>query len=438
MTEITRRGLIAGAASIAGLAVVNACSDDDPESGSTRTQETGSGDGLVGGISDPEKAPFDTVVVLMMENRSFDHLLGWMDGVDGQQAGLEYPDLQGVMIPTTALGNDTQGCALKDPAHGWEAMATHFNGGKCDGWMQTQNTGDRFPIGYYEQAQVPIMAALADSYTLFDQYHCSILGATWPNRFYQLCAATDVDDTEIYPAPGAERPSKLETAIFDRLEAADLTGGYYTWGEPMTGLFESKKYDSITYPKDLFFAHAQAGTLPNVTFIDPDYTTISEFIGTSNDYHPHGDILAGEGYLRDVHDALVASPQWERMVFVLNFDENGGFYDHVAPPNVKDDNVNPNPGPHPDYSRLGFRVPAIAMGPFAPKKIVSDGPYEHCSVLSMIEWRWGLEPMSERDRNARNLAEALDFTTTRKPAQLPAFQAPDPPVACPNPQIALA
>ena len=206
----------------------------------------------------------------------------------------------------------------------------------------------------------------------------------------------------------------------------------------MTGLFESKKYDSITYPKDLFFAHAQAGTLPNVTFIDPDYTTISEFIGTSNDYHPHGDILAGEGYLRDVHDALVASPQWERMVFVLNFDENGGFYDHVAPPTVKDDNVNPNPGPHPDYSRLGFRVPAIAMGPFAPKKIVSDGPYEHCSVLSMIEWRWGLEPMSERDRNARNLAEALDFTTTRKPAQLPAFQAPDPPVACPNPQIALA
>ena len=176
MTEITRRGLIAGAASIAGLAVVNACSDDDPESGSTRTQETGSGDGLVGGISDPEKAPFDTVVVLMMENRSFDHLLGWMDGVDGQQAGLEYPDLQGVMIPTTALGNDTQGCALKDPAHGWEAMATHFNGGKCDGWMQTQNTGDRFPIGYYEQAQVPIMAALADSYTLFDQYHCSTDG----------------------------------------------------------------------------------------------------------------------------------------------------------------------------------------------------------------------------------------------------------------------
>ena len=77
--------------------------------------------------------------------------------------------------------------------------------------------------------------------------------------------------------------------------------------------------------------------------------------------------------IADVYNALRTSPQWDRMVFVLNFDEHGGFYDHVAPPAVADDNVNPNPGPHPDYTRLGFRVPAIAMGPFAPKKIESAG-----------------------------------------------------------------
>src|SRR6478752_1944778 len=121
MTDITRRGLIAGAASIAGLAVASACSDDSTESGSTKTNGSSStGSDTVGGISDPKKAPFDTVVVLMMENRSFDHLLGWMDGVNGKQSGLEYPDLQGAMVPTSALGDDTQGCALKDPAHGWE------------------------------------------------------------------------------------------------------------------------------------------------------------------------------------------------------------------------------------------------------------------------------------------------------------------------------
>ena len=76
--------------------------------------------------------------------------------------------------------------------------------------------------------------------------------------------------------------------------------------------------------------------------------------------------------------------------------------------------MNPNPGPHPDYKRLGFRVPAIAMGPYAPRKIETAGPYEHSSILRMIEWRWGLEPMHDRDRYAKNLAEALDFSTKRK------------------------
>ena len=124
-------------------------------------------------------------------------------------------------------------------------------------------------------------------------------------------------------------------------------------------------------------------------------------------------------------------------MFVVNFDENGGFYDHVTPPKVKDDNVNPNPGPHPDYSRLGFRVPCIAMGPFAPKKIETSGPYEHCSILKMIEWRWGLEPMSARDANAKNLADALDFSTRRAAFELPAFT-PPPNTQCAHPTLELA
>ncbi len=390
----------------------------------------------VGGISDPSKAPFDTVVVLMMENRSFDHLLGWLPGVNGKQAGLAYPGYKGGTATTAPLGSNTQACGDKDPDHTWEAMATHFNNGKCDGFLKTQFTGDHFPIGYYESAQVPILGALAKGFTLFDNYHCSILGPTWPNRFYQLSAATDVDDTGLFPLPGQPRPSKLELAIFDRLSEANLTSGYYTWGEPMTELYASKKYDSLTHPKDEFFTAAAAGKLPNVTFIDPDYTTRSEYLGTSNDYHPHGDIEAGESYVAEVYNALTKSPQWDRMVFVLNFDENGGFYDHVVPPTVIDDNVNPNPAPHPDFKRLGFRVPAIAMGPFAPQKIETAGPYEHCSILRMIEWRWGLKPMSARDANAKNLAEALDFRHTREAIDLPAFTATS--KACPDPQIALA
>jgi phospholipase C len=116
----------------------------------------------------------------------------------------------------------------------------------------------------------------------------------------------------------------------------------------------------------------------------------------------------------------------------MNFDESGGFFEHVPPPAVEDDTVLPGDGPFPNLKMLGFRVPAIAMGPFAPKQIVTDGPFEHCSILKMVEWRWGLEPMTVRDRNARNLAETLDFTTKRGPLELPEFTA-EPARACDNP-----
>jgi phospholipase C len=436
VSPLTRREFIAGAAGTAVLAAAAAACSSDSKSTSAGPATT---EPMAGGLPDPGSAPFDTVVVLMMENRSFDHLLGWLPGADGKQAGLSFPAYGDPtrMVSTVDLGDNTQACGDKDPAHDWPSMVTQYNGGKLDGWLQTQPTGDSFPIGYYGSAQVPVMGALAQNYTVFDNYFCSLQAATWPNRFYQLCAATDVDLTGFFPAPEAPRPSNLQLSIFDRVIGAGLKAGYYYWDEPMTGLFASQRYNDISHSKDQFFADAAAGTLPNVTFIEPDYGTIAEFKGTSNDYHPHGDVLVGEAYLAEAYDAIKTSPQWDRTVFVLNFDENGGFYDHVDPPTVIDDNVNPNPGPHPNYSQLGFRVPAIAMGPFAPKKIESAGPYEHCSILRMIEWRWGLEPMTARDANAKNLAEALDFSTSRSAFDLPAFPQPPNP-GCPSPTVALA
>jgi phospholipase C len=163
--------------------------------------------------------------------------------------------------------------------------------------------------------------------------------------------------------------------------------------------------------------------------IDPDLPTGGEYLGTSYDDHPFNDVRHGEVFIAEVYRALATSPQWDRMVFVLTFPEHGGFYDHVAPPAVVDDTVLRGPGPHPDLKRLGFRVPCIATGPFAPARITHSGPYEHCSILRMIEWRWNLPPMTARDRNARNFAEVLDFTRRRTPVELPAFKA-GAPVQC--------
>ncbi len=377
----------------------------------------------------PDKAPFDTVVVLMMENRSFDHLLGWLPGANGQQHGLRFVDAHGVAHETWPLAPEWQGCQFKDPDHSWRGVATQYAHGLCDGFLKTSPVGDRFPIGYYGKNDLPILSALATGYTTFDNYFCSMQGPTWPNRLYQLSGTTQLDIPDDFPTTDAERSCSISTTIFDRASAAGLRNAYYYHGEPITGLFKSKRYDGFSYPIDQFWQDARAGTLANVVFVDPNYTDAAEDNGTSNDFHPKGSVLVAEEFVARVHNTLKDSPQWERMVFVLNFDEHGGFFDHVVPPACQDDTVLSGPGPFPDLKRLGFRVPAIAMGPFAPRKIESAGPYEHCSVLKMIEWRWGLEPMRLRDRHAKNLADALDFKTRRAPVDLPKFTAP-PPALC--------
>src|ERR1700753_2601168 len=122
--------------------------------------------GTTGVLVPPAEAPFDTVVVLMMENRSFDHLLGWFPGANGKQEGLSFPGYKGGTVSTAALGSNTQACGDKDPDHTWQGMVKHYNDGKCDGWLTTQFTGDTFPIGYYEEAQLPVLGALAHNYTL--------------------------------------------------------------------------------------------------------------------------------------------------------------------------------------------------------------------------------------------------------------------------------
>jgi phospholipase C len=376
----------------------------------------------------PSDAPFDTIVVLMMENRSFDHVLGWMPGANGRQQGLRYTDKEGSIHETWPLAPEWQGCTFSDPDHSWQGTATQFAGGRCDGFLQTAPKGDRFPIGYYRRNDLPILSALAEGYTTFDNYFCSMQGPTWENRLYQLTGTTQVDMPDGFPKTDADRPCNISTTIFDRVAAAGLRAAYYYHGEPMTGLFRSKKYDAISHPIEQFWEDARAARLPNVVFVDPNYTDAAEDNGTSNDYHPKGSVLVAEQFVARVHNALKDSPQWGRMVFVLNFDEHGGFFDHVSPPACQDDTVQMGAGPFPDLKRLGFRVPAIAMGPFAPRKIEKAGPYEHCSVLRMIEWRFGLEPMRLRDRTAKNLADALDFSARREPVTLPAFTAPDPQV----------
>jgi phospholipase C len=414
--DLGRREFLGWAGTVAAGAVLAGCSSGAKHARipATSTPTTG--------LPTPETAPFDTVVSVMMENRSFDHLLGWLPGADGKQAGLSYTDATGAVHSTYALAPDFQGCASHDPKHDWQSVAKQFNNGKCDGFLRTQPLGDMYPIGYYTGHDLPVLRVLAQNHTTCDNYHCSVLGPTGPNRMYAWCGTTDYLQWDPILTGKGPRPSHIDLTIFDRLHDANVPALYYAGIEPHSYSFSSKRYDAITRPHAEFFAAAKNGTLPRVSFLDPDLDSIGEFVGTATDDHPYGDLRVGEQWLGQVYRALASSPQWNRLVLIITFDEHGGFYDHVVPPTVVDDTK--LSGPAPDFTRTGFRVPCIIGGPFAPARVVHSGPYEHCSILRMIEWRWGLEPMRARDAHAQNLANALDFSVRRPPVKLAAYTAP--------------
>jgi phospholipase C len=172
--------------------------------------------------------------------------------------------------------------------------------------------------------------------------------------------------------------------------------------------------------------------LPAVSFIDPVFSGEDE--GTSSDDHPHADIRVGESFLNNIYKAVSQGPAWDRTVLVINFDEWGGFFDHVPPPLA--------PIPDGDRAvgsdgRIGFRTPALVISPFSRRGHVSHHQFDHTSVLRMIEWRWGLDPLTVRDQTANNLALALDLKHPERHA--PQYLVPTVVgAACPAPSAIVA
>ena len=343
----------------------------------------------------PGSSGIDHVVVVMMENRSFDHMLGWVPRADARQAGFVYFDREGVPHETYPLAPDYQGCGHPDPDHSYEGGRIEFNGGACDGWLRA-GQNDAYAIGYYKAKDLSFFGKVAADWTVCDRYFSAIMAGTFPNRFYQHAAQTD-------RLSNTFELSVLPT-IWDRLEERGLTGRYYFSDAPFVA-FWGTKYLEISRPLPAFFADCAAGTLPHVSFVEPRF--IEEESGTSNDDHPHADIRNGQAFLNLVYDAVASSRAWQSTVLVINYDEWGGFFDHVPPPTAP---VPPGEQALGSDGLVGFRVPCLILSPFARRKHVSHTVFDHTSILKMIEWRWGLEPLTIRDETANNLAEALDFT----------------------------
>lgn len=338
----------------------------------------------------PAASGIDHIVVVMMENRSFDHFLGWLPGANGRQSGFTYVDRYGVPHGTHHL-TDYQGCSHPDPDHSYEGGRIEFNNGKCDGWLRAGENDD-FAIGYYTSDDLAFWAQAAPAWTVCDNYYAAVMAETYPNRFYQHSAQTD----RIHNSTAT---ATIPT-IWDSLAAAGVSGRYYFSDVPFLALWGTK-YLPISSPYSQFLSDCAAGTLPSVSFVDPRF--MDEGSGTSGDDHPHADVRSGELFLNEVYHAITTSPAWSRTLLVVNFDEWGGFFDHVAPGSAPDTS--------PTTALRGFRVPALVVSPYARRANVASGLYDHTSVLKAIEWRWGLPALTPRDANANNLAEVLDFSS---------------------------
>jgi phospholipase C len=412
--KINRRDFLRGAAGVSGGALFRRL-------GGTALHAAGSRDLS---LPPPSRSGIEHVVVVTMENRSFDHLMGWLPNADGQQAGLTYVDAAGVAHPTHALAPDDTGCGHPDPDHSYGGGRVQYDGGAMDGFLRS-GSNDDFAIGYYVEADQPFYSALARNYTALDRYFCSFLGPTFPNRIFLHAAQTD--------RLGNTPQLATVPTIWDRLAAKHVSARYYYSNLPFLGLWGTK-YLSISSPYAQFLADAASGALPAVSFVDPRYTVLDD--GTGNDDHPHADIRAGDAFLAEAFHAAATGPGWPNTVLIVNFDEWGGFFDRVAPPRAAAPNAI-DPDIVGGRTLLGFRVPTVVASPFT--RGTADNPqvnsllFDHTSVLKLIEWRWKLEPLTARDASGdiQNLALALQFDNPS--TDVPALPQPVPPAPQPCP-----
>jgi phospholipase C len=370
----------------------------------------------------PRNLPLDTFVVLMMENRSFDHYFGWHRRADGRNAGLRYPNLdRTAYFETHRLTPDFQGCGFRDPSHGWDGGRWQYDAGRLDGFYtgNAQGTGsDEYALGYYLKPDLGFIPHVADAYQLYDRYFCSILASTYPNRHYQLAAQNGGQKSNVIPTTA--EGFTWET-ILDRALANGVSVGYYVSDLPVPALYGTR---GLVWVRDIqqFHTDAAAGTLPNICFVDPPFKDGGGGNGISADEHPHGDVRLGQAFMSDVAHSFIASPQYARGAMFINYDEWGGFFDHVSPRFVPDDRENRADLAN-NWGITGFRVPAVAISPYTRagrRGLVSHMAATHESILKLISYRFGFGYLTKRHRYASNIGRSFDFSERNvEPPDLP-------------------
>lgn len=360
-----------------------------------------------------------TIVMLMMENRSYDHFFGartLLEGKagDGLTASMTNPNTAGDIIGIYEVGPGDQVCD-RDPPHGWDSSRLQVNGGAMDGFVREYEAAHATPglddvMGYLTRNHVPASWALADAYTVCDRWFCSVLGPTWPNRMYWHTGSSQGITSNDLPADGFNWQS-----IYHRLVTAGVEYAYYYGDVPVVAVVEDIEghVDRIFRMED-FFAHAAAGTLPPVVHIDPAFS--------ANDDHPPHHTMLGQQLIASIYTALSTSPQWKNILFVITYDEHGGYFDHVPPPSDAADEFADQ-----GFNQLGVRVPSLVIGPYAKAGQVVSTRYDHTSALKHVQNMFGLDPLYARVDQANDLTDCIDQERLAagdwlEPAPIPAIE----------------
>ncbi len=364
------------------------------------------------------------IIVLMMENHSYDCYLGMLGrgpgeqprgdgfgiGADGRPLAT-CPDKQG--RPVRAYHSPTTCQDQGGVSQSWDASHTSLDGGRNDGFVRASSNQ---AMAYWTGADLPFYYGLASTFPICDRYFCSTLCQTYPNRRY-LMAGTSLGMVGD-PFPSVTDPRPPNGTIFDKLNAHGISWKDYFADLPTAGLFPYLIEDNPgkVVPVAEFFADAAAGTLPAFSLVDPE-----SFEGSEE--NPQ-DITVGESYAASVINAVLHSPAWEKTVLVFTYDEHGGYYDHVPPPRaVPPDLVPPEITVPPDqpggFDRYGFRVPTVIVSPWARRDYVSSVVHDHTSILKLVETKWNLPALTYRDANASNLLDCLQLSARRPPFAAP-------------------
>jgi phospholipase C len=358
------------------------------------------------------------VVVLMLENRSFDHMLGFAgtpNGLTGAEFNLQDPAAPGSPRVTVSRDASYTGDLDIDPSHtvpdinvqlfGTEAApaqppATHNHGFVLDYARQPNQTaaGARAIMRCFDPVRLPVLTTLAREFAVCDRWFSSVPGQTWPNRFFAHCASSGgfVDNRlRHYAMP----------TIYDTLSEAGLDWGIYFHDIPQSLALASMRkpawrqhYKPFT---PFFAADCRTGNLPAYTFVEPRYF---DFLGfKANDQHPPHDVRRGEELIAAVYEAIRGSQSWKSTLLVVTYDEHGGIYDHVLPPPCAAPGPETSTDPPFDFTRAGLRVPAVLVSPWiAGNTVDSTTDYDHTSILASVKAQFGLPAfLTGRDAAAK-------------------------------------